>query len=148
MKHKYLLLITVLFSAIMVKAQLTLNTISGRIITPNGAPDSNIAVNYTGDSRGTIFTDMNNHYSINLHNGNYTVRPYRNIDSIPSGITSLDVALVQAHILGKNKLNSPYKMIAADVNGDGKIIFSQTDGLEHLLLSGRQADRARLPQVS
>ncbi len=51
-----------------------------------------------------------------------------------NGITTLDMALIQSHILGKNKLNSPYKLIAADVNGDGKVTTLDIVYLKRLIL--------------
>ena len=38
-----------------------------------------------------------------------------------NGISTLDLVLIQRHILGQQLLDSPYKMIAADVNNDDKI---------------------------
>ncbi len=38
-----------------------------------------------------------------------------------NGVTTFDIALVSKHILGVQLLNSPYKLIAADVNRDGDI---------------------------
>ena len=53
---------------------------------------------------------------------NETIKLYKNNDiNKANGITTLDIALTQSHILGKSLLNSPYKIIAADVNGDGKV---------------------------
>ncbi len=37
------------------------------------------------------------------------------------GLSTLDIVLIQRHILGLNLLDSPYKMIGSDVNGDNKI---------------------------
>jgi hypothetical protein len=56
--------------------------------------------------------------------GNYTVTPSKTDDSpLLDGVTSFDQALIQAHILERvpEQLDSPYKLLAADVNGDGNI---------------------------
>ena len=45
----------------------------------------------------------------------YMVLPYKN-DNHSNGVSTLDLVLVQRHILGLGDLDSPYKMIAADVN--------------------------------
>ena len=76
--------------------------------------------------KGTTTTSLNStgKYSCNcLPIGSTgTIRLQKNNEVNKSnGITGLDVALVQSHILQKSLLNSPYKLIAADVNGDGKI---------------------------
>ena len=38
-----------------------------------------------------------------------------------NGVSTLDLLIIQRHILGISPLESPYKQIAADVNGDNKI---------------------------
>jgi hypothetical protein len=36
-------------------------------------------------------------------------------------VSTLDLVLIQKHLLGRAKLNSPYKLIAADANRSGVI---------------------------
>ena len=56
-----------------------------------------------------------------LTNGqNYRVIPYRN-DNPVRGVTTFDIALISRHILGIAALNTPYKIIAGDVNHDGEL---------------------------
>ncbi|PHN03934.1 T9SS type A sorting domain-containing protein [Flavilitoribacter nigricans] len=42
-------------------------------------------------------------------------------DSYLNGVSTLDIILISKHILGLQPLGSPYRMIAADVNGSGNI---------------------------
>ncbi len=49
-----------------------------------------------------------------------TVLPYKTINP-DNGITNLDVVLLRDHILGIKSLPSPYKILAADVNGSASI---------------------------
>jgi len=42
-------------------------------------------------------------------------------DDYQNGVTTFDMVLVQRHILGSARLNSPYKIIAADVDMSGSI---------------------------
>jgi hypothetical protein len=51
---------------------------------------------------------------------NYAVRGERT-DNPLNGVTTYDIALISRHILGTETLNTPYKIIAADVNGDRDI---------------------------
>jgi len=52
----------------------------------------------------------------------YTIRPSKNNDSIKNnGVSVIDAILVQSHVLNKSILNSPYKIIAADVNNSGDV---------------------------
>ncbi|GAB1396341.1 hypothetical protein MASR1M65_11180 [Saprospiraceae bacterium] len=41
----------------------------------------------------------------------------KNINPV-NGVTALDLAIIQQHILGGGTLNTPYKLIAADANND------------------------------
>jgi len=47
--------------------------------------------------------------------GDYELVPEKDEDHL-AGISTLDLILIQRHILGIEKLDSPYKLIAADVN--------------------------------
>ncbi|CAM9466036.1 unnamed protein product, partial [Discosporangium mesarthrocarpum] len=66
-------------------------------------------------------------------NGTYTLRPFKDGDD-RNGITTLDVLLIQAHLLGANTLDTPYKLIAADVNNSGTITTVDILELRALLL--------------
>ncbi|MBK7800580.1 MAG: HYR domain-containing protein [Saprospiraceae bacterium] len=66
-------------------------------------------------------------------NVNYMVSPNRN-DEHNNGITTQDIVKIQKHILGQTPLNSPYKMIAADVNNSGSITAADMSELRKLIL--------------
>jgi hypothetical protein len=55
-------------------------------------------------------------------------------DNPMNGISTLDLVLIQKHVLGTQKLNSPYKMIAADVNGNNDISVVDLVELRKLIL--------------
>jgi len=63
---------------------------------------------------------------IPFYNG-YMVKPSKD-DHPLNGVSTLDIVLIQKHILGIQDLNSPYKLIAADVNKSESI--SATDLIE------------------
>ncbi len=50
----------------------------------------------------------------------YDLIPARNNDPL-NGVTTYDLTLISKHILGITPLDSPYKIIAADANQDGKV---------------------------
>jgi len=52
-----------------------------------------------------------------------TVLPYKNINPA-NGVTNLDVLLLRGHVLGISSLPSPYKILAADMNGSGSLSTS------------------------
>ena len=96
--------------------------ISGNIVYPNLKPIPNLTINLTGATSQSVYS--NGHYTFgcpSLGNNN-TIRISRTFDvSKANGVSALDIALTQSHILQKSIFNSPYKVIAADVTGDGKV---------------------------
>lgn len=65
--------------------------------------------------------------------GDYMVVPGKN-DNHSNGVSTLDLVLVQRHILGLGELDSPYKLIAADVNNNEAITASDVVTLRKLVL--------------
>ena len=63
----------------------------------------------------------------------YTVSPEKNIDPL-NGISVSDIILIQKHILGLQLLDSPYKLIAADVDNSTKINGQDLIQIRKLLL--------------
>ncbi|MBK9257616.1 MAG: T9SS type A sorting domain-containing protein [Saprospiraceae bacterium] len=51
-----------------------------------------------------------------------------------NGVSTLDLVLIQRHILGIQPLNSAYKMIAADATNDGKVTAADLTELRKLIL--------------
>lgn len=51
-----------------------------------------------------------------------------------NGVTTADVALISQHILGITPFDSPYKIIAADANQDGKVTMMDIIFLRKLIL--------------
>ncbi|HNA42634.1 MAG TPA: dockerin type I domain-containing protein, partial [Saprospiraceae bacterium] len=99
----------------------TNHKISGTITTTANIPVAQVQVNLTGSSTGSVTTTNNGKYEFLLPVGsNVTVTPLKNINPV-NGVTALDLAIIQQHILGGGTLNTPYKLIAADANNDGFI---------------------------
>jgi hypothetical protein len=51
-----------------------------------------------------------------------------------NGVSTLDLVMIQRHILGLQTLDNNYLMIAADVNNDGKVTASDLTELRKLIL--------------
>jgi hypothetical protein len=66
-------------------------------------------------------------------NVNYMVSPNRN-DEHSNGVSTQDIVKIQKHILGQSPLNSPYKLIAADVNNSGSVTAADMSELRKLIL--------------
>lgn len=93
--------------------------ISGNIHTESNSNMENVTVNLSGPVNLTTTTDANGNYSfIGVPNGVYDVCPEHDVDPL-SGISTFDLVLISKAILNIQPLASPYKIMAADVMGDG-----------------------------
>ncbi|CAF3895331.1 unnamed protein product [Rotaria sp. Silwood1] len=102
----------------------TAKEIFGKVITPLNKIIQNASIKYYGAAKGNTSSDFLGVYKFKMNSANYTIRPTKNNDiTKANGVTSVDVLLTQRHILNTTKLNSPYKLIAADVDGN-KVINS------------------------
>ncbi|MBK7937268.1 MAG: hypothetical protein IPJ82_09340 [Lewinellaceae bacterium] len=63
----------------------------------------------------------------------FTITPSKDTNYL-NGVTTYDLALIQKHILGLQLLDSPYKIIAADANQDGKVTSFDIVVLRKLIL--------------
>ena len=84
----------------------------------------NVTMSLTGGTTLTTTTLADGSYGlINIPaGGTYCVTPSKADDSPPAhGVNVLDLLAIQKHIAAVASLDSPYKLLAADVNGDHKI---------------------------
>ena len=64
----------------------------------------------------------------------YRVKPLKN-DDLRNGVSTLDLIGIQKHILGLQKLDSPYKIIAADINNSQSISALDVVALRKIILN-------------
>ena len=117
---------------------ITPKAVAGRITTEKGelVPDvaiglSSGVVNYfegTND-RGAFFFDNFEEQQYELAPGDPFNKDVRN------GVTTFDVLLLQKHILNLRPLDSPYKLIAADLNNSGDVTAFDMLLLRQMILS-------------
>jgi hypothetical protein len=65
--------------------------------------------------------------------GSYSVIPGKDGDDT-EGVTTLDLVLIQKHLLALKEMDSPYAIIAADVDDNGKVSASDLFTLRKLIL--------------
>ncbi len=96
-----------------------------------GVPDVLVNVN---DGFLSTYTDGTGAYVLSvLLGGSYTLRPL--LDENPlQGVSTLDLVLLSRHILNVDPLDSPYKLIAADVNRSNTISTLDLVELQKLIL--------------
>jgi hypothetical protein len=80
----------------------------------------------TSDNGAYNFTDVPYYFG-------YEVKPEKK-DDVLNGITTLDLVLIQRHILDLKPIDNPHDLIAADINGDRKINASDLVLLRKTLL--------------
>jgi hypothetical protein len=105
-------------------------TISGKVLTPMDHGVRNVTVTLTGGASPlTAKTDSAGNYSFKILPGTYTLTPVKGYEqNKTNGVSTLDIALIQAHILQKTPFNASYKVIAGDANNSqgvttGDILF-------------------------
>ncbi len=64
---------------------------------------------------------------------NLSVKPVKD-DDYMNGVSTLDLVFIQKHILGSTLLDSPYKIIAADINNSGNLSASDLIQLRKAIL--------------
>lgn len=101
----------------------TTATISGTIESESGSTVNTVTVALSGNSTSSDVTSSNGQYSFTVTAGeSYTITPSKSNDiKKDNGISTLDLLLMQEHILQLNSLSSPYKIIAADVDESGSV---------------------------
>ncbi len=114
--------------------------VGGNIRTESGAgiPDVLVTLNRTLTNQ-PLWTTMQNtdnagNYMFQIPSvGAYTITPERDVDHL-NGVTTLDLLLINKHILGLDTLESPFKMIAADANSSRSITTFDIVELRKLIL--------------
>ena len=119
------------------------NAIAGRVIAKMNnsgsiklVPTVTINTKTSANAYSTLTATDGSYAASNLvPNSNYTVKPYKNnAITKANGVNSTDVLLVQRHILNTTKLNSAYKLIAADVDGNKTINTTDVLRIKRLIL--------------
>lgn len=100
-------------------------SISGRVTSESGegiedfmidvmSDQPNYPLQVMTDNSGTFAFDNNPMYNDYILTGEKR-------DDWLNGVTTLDIVLIQKHILGIDEFESPYKLIAADVSNDERV---------------------------
>jgi hypothetical protein len=108
----------------------------GLITTVNDEPVEGVEVTLSGDADETTMTNANGSYILNgiTANGSYTVTPQ--LDTLyKNGVSTFDLVFISRHILTVELLDSPYKLIAADIDNSGSISVLDVILLRRLILS-------------
>jgi len=96
-------------------------TICGKIVTEENKPVKDVSVELIGQNTQTVKTDASGSYCfLNVPAGTFTIKP-KKLTYPGNGVEIADIADIQGHILGSFILDSPFKIIAADVDNNKTI---------------------------
>ncbi len=108
------------------------NIVSGSIITSSGDRVEDVEVSLTVGPKD--MTSVEGFYAFNdLAYSDFTIMPEKDNDYL-NGVTALDIVLIQRHLLGLTKFESPYTIIAGDINNDGRLSALDLVDLRRLVL--------------
>ncbi|MBK6905128.1 MAG: hypothetical protein IPH04_20580 [Saprospirales bacterium] len=96
--------------------------VAGTVTTEEGLGISEVWMKLNGIADPPTFTDLAGAFSFfDLETGSdYTMTAEKDLDPL-NGVTTFDMVLIARHILGTQLLDSPYKIIAADVNRSNSV---------------------------
>ncbi len=100
--------------------------IEGVDVMLNDMSSGQITMNETSSNGSYLFDDV-------LSDDQYMLQAENDIDYL-NGVSTLDILLIQKHILGISELDSPYKLIAADANNSETISALDLIHLRKLIL--------------
>ncbi len=113
--------------------------IGGRVSTEDGQDIEDVNVELHTD--GLIGFPLNQMTNITGNYAFYNNPMYLNydiqgnkVDDYMNGVSTLDLVLMQKHMLGVQYLDSPYKVIASDINGDSNVSALDLIELRKLIL--------------
>ena len=98
-------------------APFTSGGVVGRVFTEDDNMIPEVMVELEGSDMPEYMTNAEGFYAFDdvAFGESYMVVPEKDKDYL-DGVSTLDLILIQRHILGIEKLDSPYKIIAADIN--------------------------------
>lgn len=115
-------------------------TIAGAILTETGLPVQGVTINLQGGDIWETGSSLDGGFEFTNvpDGGNYTIVPM--VDELyTNGVTTYDIVLIRKHILGIELLDSPFKLIAADVNRSGSITAYDLVQMRQVILQSLDA---------
>ena len=109
--------------------------IQGDVTTIGGDGIPNYRMTLHGSNTDAVLSDEDGEYAFPMmpEGGQYTIGTYKN-DDVTNGVTTLDLIMIQRHVLGLSEFDTPYKYIAADINNNETINGSDLLALRKVIL--------------
>lgn len=123
---------TLLFFAPLGRTQIT---VSGVLETTGAEKASGFAIAVTGTENKIAYTNAQGEYSFSLQAGGaYNIRPLSCDQNPLNGVSTYDLVLMAKHYTGLELLNSPYRIIAADIDNSNSADIQDSVVLRDLIL--------------
>ena len=114
----------------------TTGMIAGLITTEEGEEVENVQVQVNNGDPFMVYTLDDGAFSFDAVPVGYDYTLFPQLDEHPlNGVSTFDLVLISKHILGVQALDSPYKIIAADVDRSGQVSTLDLIKLRKLILS-------------
>jgi len=126
--------------------------IAGDIYTESGQALQGVEVKVESEQSEypkvwTTFDEGHYAFDSNPNGFNYSVLASKD-DSPLNGVSTIDLVFISRHIIGEFALESPYKIIAADANGDQRVSAVDLVELKRLILGITQEFTGTAPSWS
>jgi len=110
--------------------------VAGLVRTEESVAVESVSIIADGISANTTITNVEGIFELSgIEIGSsFSLSPQRN-DAIRNGVNTLDILLIQRHILGIERLDSPFKIIAADVNRSGSVTGQDLVEIRRVILN-------------
>ncbi len=110
-------------------------SIAGKIATELGQGVEMVKVSVNDGVNAPVMTGPDGSFQFGslMFGADYTVSPEKP-ENARNGVTTYDLLLIRKHILGLEFLDSPYKIIAADVNRSGNVSTYDLVELQKIVL--------------
>lgn len=110
-------------------------TVAGSLITPDNKEIKEVKIIIEESGNNIIETDVNGRFAFqNLYIGHdYKVKAIKDNNYL-DGVTTLDILQIQKHILGIAEIESPWRLLAADVTNDKSISAADMSALRKIIL--------------
>lgn len=112
------------------------STVMGYVATQQNValPNTTIVIEGPEMNKGIMTADDGGYVFNEVPMGNeYSLVPHKD-DEHMKGVSTLDLVLIQRHILAMDMLDTPYDIIAADVNGSERVSSADIVELRKLIL--------------
>lgn len=112
--------------------------VEGQVSTENGNPIHEVEITIISDQPGfpkTVDTGDDGVFAFSDLDPEmpYEISSSKNIDYL-NGVTTLDIVLIQQHIIGETRFNNPYKIIASDIDNNQSVSVSDLIMLRQVVL--------------